>query len=81
MGQLKEMPLCTVKIDKSFIRDCPRDERSTALVEVTVAMGKSLGMEVVAEEVETTQQLAMLQRFGCEALRATCLPNHSRPMT
>jgi len=63
------MPLSTVKIDKSFILDCPDDERSTALVEATVAMGKSLGMEVVAEGVETSAQLAMLRRFGCDALQ------------
>ncbi len=69
LGQLKEMPLSTVKIDKSFILDCPQDERSTALVEAAVAMGKSLGMEVVAEGVETSQQLAMLRKFGCDALQ------------
>ncbi len=69
LGQLKEMPLCTVKIDKSFICDCPEDERSTALVEATVAMGQSLGLEVVAEGVETAQQLEMLRQFGCDALQ------------
>lgn len=69
LGQLKELPLRAIKIDKSFIQDCPDDDRSTALVEATVAMGKSLGLKVVAEGVETEAQLAMLRKFGCDSLQ------------
>lgn len=69
LGQLKELPLWAIKIDKSFIQDFPDDDRSTALVEATVAMGKSLGLRVVAEGVETEAQLAMLRKIGCDSLQ------------
>ena len=69
LGQLKELRLRSVKIDKSFIRDCPEDDRSTALVEAVIAMGRSLGLQVVAEGVETAEQLTMLRKSGCDALQ------------
>jgi diguanylate cyclase (GGDEF)-like protein/PAS domain S-box-containing protein len=69
LGQLKELPLGAIKIDKSFVKDFPEDERSTALVEAVVSMGKSLGLAVVAEGVETEAQLNMLRQFGCDALQ------------
>lgn len=69
LGQLKELPLRAIKIDKSFIRDFPDDDRSTALVEATISMGKSLGLNVVAEGVETKAQLAKLRTFGCDSLQ------------
>ena len=69
LGQLKELPLRAIKIDKSFIQDFPGDERSTALVEATISMGQSLGLKVVAEGVETQAQLSMLRRFGCDCLQ------------
>jgi len=64
LGYLKKMPLYELKIDKSFVRDTPHDVNGTALVQSILAMARHLGLRVVAEGIETTEQAQYLASNG-----------------
>ena len=66
LSYLKRFPAETVKIDRSFISGLPLDGDDTAITQAVIAMAHSLGMAVVAEGVETSEQLALLRRLGCD---------------
>jgi diguanylate cyclase (GGDEF)-like protein/PAS domain S-box-containing protein len=78
LAYLKRLPIDTVKIDQSFVRDLTIDPDDAAIVTAIVAMARSLGVDVVAEGVETEDQLAALQRLGCQRAQGFLL---ARPMT
>jgi predicted signal transduction protein with EAL and GGDEF domain len=63
---LKALPFDRVKIDRSFVRDIEHDRDDQALVRAIIAMGKSLGMALIAEGIETPRQLALLRAYGCD---------------
>jgi len=65
LSHLKRFPIDALKIDQSFVRDLTTDEDDAGIVTAVIGMGKSLHMRVVAEGVETREQLAMLQEYGC----------------
>ena len=65
LGYLKNLPVDTLKIDKSFVGDTPEDSSDAALVRTILAMGRSLGLKVVAEGVETEAQARFLVQEGC----------------
>ncbi len=65
ISYLKRLPVSTLKIDKSFIRDIIDDRNDRVLVETIITMGRLLDMEVVAEGVEEAEQLVILRKFGC----------------
>lgn len=65
LGYLKELPLNRLKIDQSFVQDLTQDNSDTAIVETIVALGQSLDMEVIAEGIETEEQLSKLEALGC----------------
>jgi EAL domain-containing protein (putative c-di-GMP-specific phosphodiesterase class I) len=69
LGQLKRFPIDTLKVDRSFIRDLPNDAEDAAITHAIIAMGKSLGMTVVAEGVETKEQEAFLRSRGCDEVQ------------
>ncbi|RME33234.1 MAG: EAL domain-containing protein [Gammaproteobacteria bacterium] len=65
LGYLRRLPLDELKIDRSFVGDVDHDADAAAIVETIIAMAEHLGMEVVAEGVETKAQLDFLIRNGC----------------
>lgn len=65
LSALQQFPLNTLKIDRSFVRDAAIDTDDATIVETIIDMGRSLKMDVVAEGVETEEQLAFLQTLHC----------------
>ena len=66
---LKQFPLDTIKIDRSFIRDLNSDPDDAAIVNAVVTMGHNLRLRVVAEGVETREQLHFLRSMGCHEVQ------------
>jgi EAL domain-containing protein (putative c-di-GMP-specific phosphodiesterase class I) len=69
LAHLKRFRFHRIKIDRSFVRELPQDQDSAALVSAMMAMAHGLGVEVVAEGVETREQLAFLEARGCRAFQ------------
>ncbi|TVZ38524.1 PAS domain S-box-containing protein/diguanylate cyclase (GGDEF)-like protein [Alteromonadaceae bacterium 2753L.S.0a.02] len=65
ISYLKKLPVAILKIDQSFVRDITVDRNDRVLVETISAMGNMLGLEVVAEGVETKDQLELISQYGC----------------
>jgi EAL domain-containing protein (putative c-di-GMP-specific phosphodiesterase class I) len=65
LGYLKRFSIDTLKIDQSFVRDITTDADDASIVSAVINMGKSLHMRVVAEGVETREQLAFLREQRC----------------
>ncbi len=62
---LRRVPVTRLKIDKSFVRGVIADPGDAAIVRAVLTLGRSLGLGVIAEGIETEQQRAALRRFGC----------------
>lgn len=77
LSYLRRFAFDTLKIDRSFVAPLCADAEAAALVRAIVAMAHSLSLEVVAEGVETPEQLAFLQELGCDYLQGYLL---SRPL-
>ncbi|MBR1212899.1 EAL domain-containing protein [Bradyrhizobium sp. JYMT SZCCT0180] len=69
MSLMKQFPIDTIKIDRSFVRDLADDMEDQAIAQAIISMGKALGMTVVAEGVETIEQQAFLRRHGCDEMQ------------
>ncbi|MFA5522453.1 MAG: EAL domain-containing protein [Castellaniella sp.] len=69
LSSLKRFMINTIKIDQSFVRDINTDQDDQAITRAIIYMAQSLGMRTIAEGVETPDQLAMLARFGCDAIQ------------
>lgn len=65
LGYLTRFPMDVLKIDRSFTNGIDTDRRKAGLVQAFISMGKTLGMEIVAEGVETLAQSELLQQLGC----------------
>ncbi len=69
LSYLHRMPIDVLKIDASFVRTMGVDEKNRRIVETVLLLGKNLGVEVIAEGVETQAQAQALQRLGCELVQ------------
>lgn len=69
LSYLKRLPLYELKIDRAFVRGLPGESQDSAIVQAVLAMASALGLEVVAEGVETTEQAQALIGLGCQRLQ------------
>jgi diguanylate cyclase (GGDEF)-like protein/PAS domain S-box-containing protein len=78
LSYLKNFPINTLKIDRSFVKDIPSDTNDAAIVSAAIAMAQSLGLQVVAEGVETAEQLSFLRDRACDSYQGYLL---SKPVS
>ena len=69
LNYLKRFPIDTLKLDRSFIRDVVADVSDAAIVSAVISMAHSLHLEVVAEGVETEEQLSFLRKHNCDRIQ------------
>ncbi|MDX9707805.1 MAG: EAL domain-containing protein, partial [Azospira sp.] len=69
LSYLKRFPIDKLKIDRSFVRDIVSDADDWAIASTVISMGQSLRLQVIAEGVETAEQLEMLRNQGCHAVQ------------
>jgi diguanylate cyclase (GGDEF)-like protein/PAS domain S-box-containing protein len=67
LGLLRGLPVQVVKIDRSLVSTCPSKRECAAMVQAVAAMSRAMGIRVVAEGVETEEQLRLLRSLGCES--------------
>lgn len=66
LSYLKNLPIDELKIDQSFVKNLTRGSSDETIIKTIIAMGDAFGLEVIAEGVETEQQLALLKSLGCK---------------
>ncbi len=80
LSYLRQLPLNQLKIDRSFVSDINRDNMNTSIVGTIIGMASSLGLEIIAEGVETEEQLQYLLEKGCHEYQGyyfhPALPTH-----
>jgi diguanylate cyclase (GGDEF)-like protein len=69
MSLMKQLPIDTIKIDRSFVKELESNEEDRAIASAIISMGKALGLTVVAEGVETQQQDEFLREHACDELQ------------
>jgi EAL domain-containing protein (putative c-di-GMP-specific phosphodiesterase class I) len=75
LSYLKRFPISRLKIDRSFVTGLPQDDSDRAIVTATIGMARALGLDVVAEGVETQAQMDFLRGLDCAAYQGfLCSP-------
>ena len=69
LSSLRNFAFDKLKIDRSFVSDLDRKAESTAIIRAIVGMGRSIGMAIVVEGVETETQLSILRTEGCDLIQ------------
>lgn len=69
LSYLKKFPFHTLKIDQSFVRELKNKPQDKAIISAIITLGKGLGLKVVAEGVETEEQLTLLRELECEEIQ------------
>jgi diguanylate cyclase (GGDEF)-like protein len=69
MSVMKRFPIDTIKIDRSFVRDLPQNSEDKAIAQAIIGMGKALGLTIVAEGVETSEQQEFLREHACDEIQ------------
>jgi EAL domain-containing protein (putative c-di-GMP-specific phosphodiesterase class I) len=69
LGYLQRFRLDYLKVDRSFVTGLGRNDEQTAIVDAIVKMAQALGLEVIAEGVETSEQVDVLRDLGCELVQ------------
>lgn len=69
LGYLKKFPFHTLKIDQSFVRDLQYNSKDLAIIEAIMVLARGFNLRVIAEGVETKEQLQLLQGFNCETIQ------------
>jgi diguanylate cyclase (GGDEF)-like protein len=69
LSHLKKLPIDTLKIDKSFIHDVTEGDKEVAITTAVITMGHNLRLQVLAEGVETEEQLSILKNYNCDAVQ------------
>jgi diguanylate cyclase len=77
LSYLAELPAQTLKIDRTFVQRLSESPNNERVVQAIVALGKAMNLEVIAEGVETAQQLDLVKRFGCDLAQGFLL---AKPM-
>jgi diguanylate cyclase (GGDEF)-like protein len=73
MSLIKRFPIDTLKIDRSFVRELPRDTEDKAIAEAIIGIGKALGLTIIAEGVETAEQEQFLRDRACDQMQGYLL--------
>ncbi|HTV80571.1 MAG TPA: EAL domain-containing protein [Steroidobacteraceae bacterium] len=79
LSYLKRWPVDSIKIDKSFVRDLGSDPSDLAIVGAIIAMARHLDIRVIAEGIESWQQLEMLRELGCDAAQGHLIGHPTPP--
>jgi EAL domain-containing protein (putative c-di-GMP-specific phosphodiesterase class I) len=66
LSYITSFPISKIKIDQSFVAKLPEDKNALAVVTAIIGLAKSLNLKVVAEGIESTEQLACLAKLGCQ---------------
>jgi diguanylate cyclase (GGDEF)-like protein len=77
LGQLRHYPIDTLKIDRTFVQELAEDKQDQAISRAIIAIGKTLGLTVVAEGVETQEQVDFLKQHRCDEIQGYLI---SRPV-
>ena len=78
LNYLKTFPITTVKIDQSFVHDITAETRQASIAQAIITLAHSMNLDVLAEGVETIDQLQYLQAHGCDTMQGYLF---SQPMT
>ncbi len=66
---LKQLPIDKLKIDRTFIKDMPDNKDDVAITQAIISLGQNLGLEIIAEGVETEAQQNLLKIMGCQEVQ------------